>query len=180
MDEQQTIRLVLQAQAGSREAFGALVKQFEPAVFATVMSRLRHRAEAREATQDVFLQAMRKLHQLREPERFGGWLRQIAVRLSINRAVRRPNETNLNPTAINTLKLKTKPVTPLDDLLTSERSREVWGGLQRLARPRPANVDRLLHGRPVAQADERPVRQPDRHDQAASAHRPQPAPQGAG
>jgi RNA polymerase sigma-70 factor, ECF subfamily len=130
MDEQQTIRLVLQAQAGSREAFGALVQQFEPAVFATVMSRLRHRAEAREVTQDVFVQAMRKLHQLREPERFGGWLRQIAVRTSINRAVRRPNETAFAPEVFNTL--KTEPRTPLDNLLGKERSRQVWGGLARL------------------------------------------------
>ena len=53
--------VVIEAQAGSREAFGALVQQFESTVFATVMSRLRHRAEAREVTQDVFVQAMRKL-----------------------------------------------------------------------------------------------------------------------
>jgi len=130
MDEQRTTRLVIQAQAGSREAFGALVQQFEMTVFATVMSRLRHRSEAREVTQDVFIQAMRKLRQLREPERFGGWLRQIAVRMSINRAVRRPHETAFSPETFNTL--KTEPRTPLDDLLRSERSGQVWGGLNRL------------------------------------------------
>ena len=130
MDEQQTIRLVTEAQAGSREAFGQLVKHFETAVFATVMSRLRHRAEAREVTQDVFVQAMRKLQQLREPARFGGWLRQIAVRMSINRAVRRPNETAFNPETFHSLKSERR--TPLDDLLRSERSRQVWGGLERL------------------------------------------------
>ena len=130
MDEQRTIRLVIEAQAGSREAFGSLVQQFETTVFATVMSRLRHRAEAREVTQDVFVQAMRKLRQLREPERFGGWLRQIAVRMSINRAVRRPREMAFNPDTFH--KLKTEPRTPLDDLLRSERSRQVWGGLERL------------------------------------------------
>jgi RNA polymerase sigma-70 factor (ECF subfamily) len=130
MDEQRTIRLVLQAQAGSREAFGELASHFEATVFATVMSRLRNRAEAHEVTQDVFVQAMRKLEQLREPERFGGWLRQIAVRMSINRAVRRPNETSMSPETFNTL--KTEPRTPLDNLLRSERSRQVWGGLSKL------------------------------------------------
>ncbi len=130
MDEQRTTRLVIQAQAGSREAYGALVQKFEPTVFAIVMSRLRHRAESREVTQDVFVQAMRKLGQLRQPERFGGWLRQIAVRMSINRAVRRPNETAVGPETFNAL--KTEPRTPLDDLLRSERSRQVWGGLARL------------------------------------------------
>ena len=130
MEEQRTIRWVLEAQAGSREAFGQLVSQFETTVFATVMSRLRNRAEAREVTQDVFVQAMRKLSQLREPERFGGWLRQIAVRMSINRAVRRPNETALNPDTFHSLKSERR--TPLDDLLRSERQRQVWGGLERL------------------------------------------------
>jgi RNA polymerase sigma-70 factor (ECF subfamily) len=130
MDEQRTIGLVLRAQSGSREAFGALVEQFETTVFATVMSRLRHRSEAREVTQDVFVQAMRKLSQLRQPERFGGWLRQIAVRMSINRAVRRPHETAMGPETFNTL--KTEPRTPLDNVLRSERSRQVWGGLSRL------------------------------------------------
>jgi RNA polymerase sigma-70 factor, ECF subfamily len=130
MEEQRTTALVIEAQAGSREAFGKLVQQFETTVFATVMSRLRHRAEAREVTQDVFVQAMRKIRQLRHPERFGGWLRQIAVRMSINRAVRRPNETSFNPETFHTL--KTEPRTPLDDLLRSERSRQVWGGLDRL------------------------------------------------
>ena len=130
MEEQRTIRLVLEAQAGSREAFGQLVEQFETTAFATVMSRLRNRAEAREVTQDVFVQAMRKLSQLREPERFGGWLRQIAVRMSINRAVRRPHETTLSPDTFTSL--KTEPRTPLDDLLRAERSRQVWGGLSKL------------------------------------------------
>ena len=32
--------------------------------------------EAREVTQEVFLRAMRKIHQLREPERFIGWLKR--------------------------------------------------------------------------------------------------------
>lgn len=130
MEEQRTIRLVLEAQAGSREAFGQLVNQFETTVFATVMSRLRNRAEAREVTQDVFVQAMRKLSQLREPEWFGGWLRQIAVRMLINRAVRRPQETTLSPDTFTSL--KTEPRTPLDDLLRTERSKQVWGGLSKL------------------------------------------------
>jgi RNA polymerase sigma-70 factor (ECF subfamily) len=47
MDEERIIELVIEAQAGSREAFGKLVQQFETTVFATVMARLRHRAEAR-------------------------------------------------------------------------------------------------------------------------------------
>ena len=66
MNEQRLIQLIREAQDGSREAFGTLVERFEPVVFAIVLRRLRNWSEAREVTQDVFLQAMRKLSQLRE------------------------------------------------------------------------------------------------------------------
>eukprot|EP00657_Telonema_sp_P-1_P008315 TRINITY_DN29235_c0_g1_i1.p1 TRINITY_DN29235_c0_g1~~TRINITY_DN29235_c0_g1_i1.p1 ORF type:complete len:145 (-),score=26.55 TRINITY_DN29235_c0_g1_i1:90-524(-) len=81
MEDQNLIELVTAAQNGDREAFGSLVVQFESTVFAIVMKRLRNHAEASEVTQDVFIQAMRKLSQLNAPERFGGWLRQIACLL---------------------------------------------------------------------------------------------------
>ena len=67
MNETEMIQLVTKAQAGDRDAFGKLAQQFEQTVFATVLRRLRNHAEAVEVTQDVFIQAMRKLPQLREP-----------------------------------------------------------------------------------------------------------------
>ncbi|MAG93649.1 MAG: RNA polymerase subunit sigma [Planctomycetaceae bacterium] len=130
MEDQKLIEFVTLARDGDRGAFGELVREFESMVFAIVLRRLRNRSEAREVTQDVFVQAMRKLRQLREPERFVGWLRQIAVRMSINRAVRRPNETVRSPETFNTA--NTDPDTPLDSLLRVERIEQVWGGLNRL------------------------------------------------
>src|SRR4029079_4267450 len=93
MNEIEMIELVRLARTGDRAAFDELVIRCEPMVFAIVLRRLRNRSEALEVTQDVFIQVLRKLGQLREPERFGGWLRRIAVRLAINRAVRRPRES---------------------------------------------------------------------------------------
>src|SRR5690606_19033554 len=115
MDEQQISSLVQQAQRGETQAFGELARQFEPTVFAIVLRRLRNRSEALEVTQDVFMQALRKLPQLREPERFAGWLRQIAVRMSINRAVRRPPETARGPESFSGV--TTAARAPLEDLL---------------------------------------------------------------
>jgi RNA polymerase sigma-70 factor (ECF subfamily) len=130
MNEEQMISLVRQAQAGNREAFGELVTQFEPTVFATVLRRLRNRSEAAEVTQDVFIQAMRKLPQLREPERFAGWLRRIAVRMSINRAVRRPHETSCAPETFGSL--SGTGHSPLDNLMQTERAHELRSGLDKL------------------------------------------------
>jgi len=130
MNEEQLISLVKQAQAGDRNAFGQLVSHFESTVFAVVMQRLRNHSEASEVTQEVFLRAMRKLSQLREPVRFAGWLRQIAARMAINHAVRRPPETSSD--AADYQALDNQPNSPLESLLQNERAEQLRGGLDRL------------------------------------------------
>ena len=122
--------LVEQSRAGCRASFDELAVQFEPTVFAIVLQRLRNRSEARELTQEVLLQTWRKLPQLREPERFAGWLKQIAVRMSINRAVRKPHETVQSEEMLSTA--SADRTTPLDGLLQRERASQVSDGLNRL------------------------------------------------
>ncbi|MHC4178094.1 MAG: RNA polymerase sigma factor, partial [Planctomycetota bacterium] len=68
------IRSVRAAQRGSREGFGRLVVRYERAVYAIAFRRLANHAEAKELCQEVFVQALRKIHQLRDPRCFGGWL----------------------------------------------------------------------------------------------------------
>ncbi len=130
MDENEIILLVEQAQSGDREAFGQLVREFETSVFAVVLRRLRNHAEAHEVTQNVFMQALRKLSQLRDAARFGAWLRRIAVRMSINHALRRPRETAWSP---DSFKPTGPPAdNPLEHLLKNERAGRLRGGLSRL------------------------------------------------
>jgi len=130
MNETETLELVRLAQTGNREAFNRLVQQNETMVFAIVFRRLRNRAEALEVTQDVFIQVLRKISQLRELERFGGWLRRIAVRLAINRAVRRPRETLGDNAVLGGLSAKT--VNPFERVVASENAKCVRDCLDRL------------------------------------------------
>src|SRR5216110_3497972 len=81
--------LVIRAQQGSREAYGELVEQFQPTVYAMALARLRNPNEAQELAQEVFVHAMTKLDQLRDPQCFAGWLRQITERMALNRLTRR-------------------------------------------------------------------------------------------
>ncbi len=81
--------LVELARAGDRAAYGELVERFRTTVYGIALARLRNPAEAEELTQEVFLHGMRKLPQLREANCFAGWLRQITVRMAINRLTRR-------------------------------------------------------------------------------------------
>ncbi|GAA4435241.1 MULTISPECIES: RNA polymerase sigma factor [Bremerella] len=111
--------LVLAAQDGDRDAFGQLVEIFQPVVFAIALKRLRHYWEAQELAQDVFIQAMQKLDQLREPAAFPGWLRSIAARMAINRAVRRPNDFATEPEALASVCVENE--TPLHAILEVER-----------------------------------------------------------
>ena len=80
--------LVHAAQAGDRNAFGELFERYRPAIVALAKRRVCNADEAEELTQDVFVQAMQKLDQLRVPEAFGGWLRRIVHRMAINRLTR--------------------------------------------------------------------------------------------
>jgi RNA polymerase sigma factor (sigma-70 family) len=79
--------LVRAAQAGDREAFGALVRRFQDLAVATAWTWLRDAERARDAAQDAFLDAFLHLTQLREAAAFPGWLKRI-VRKHCDRQTR--------------------------------------------------------------------------------------------
>jgi RNA polymerase sigma-70 factor, ECF subfamily len=122
--------LVERARAGDRSAYGELVERFQPAVYAMALARLRNPTEAQELVQEVFIHSMTKLDQLRNPECFAGWLRQITVRMAINRLTRR------GPVhGADTEQLENAPARgggPLEDMVQAEQRAEVWNGLDRL------------------------------------------------
>ncbi len=122
--------LVRRAQDGDRDAFGLLVQQFEPTVKAIALRRLGNQNEALELTQEVFLHVMRRLGQLREPERFAGWLRQVTARMAINRATRR-----VPPQAVETGVLEAAAENadePIHELISRERAARLWTAMDRL------------------------------------------------
>jgi RNA polymerase sigma-70 factor (ECF subfamily) len=118
------------AQMGSREAFGQLVERYQRSVYAVAMRRLRNHAEAQELVQEVFVQAMRKISQLRETECFGGWLRSITGRMAINRAVRRGCVVSTDREVIEATCVDRR--TPLGAALDNERAEQVRAGMERL------------------------------------------------
>jgi RNA polymerase sigma-70 factor (ECF subfamily) len=130
MNDTELIELVRGAKAGDRAAFNKLVVRTEAMVFAVVFRRLRNRSEALEVTQDVYIQVLRKLPQLRDEERFEAWVRKIAVRLAINRAVRRPREVNGDVPALVTL--SSVGGNPLERIVQSENAACVRDCIDRL------------------------------------------------
>ncbi len=123
------VELVLLAQSGDREALGQLMERYERAVYAIALRRLNNHAEAQELCQEVFVQAMEKIDQLRQPEAFGGWARSIANRMAINRAVRKSPLLSAKPDELDSC---VERETPLGKALDSERQAQVRAGLDRL------------------------------------------------
>ena len=69
--------LVASARRGDRTAFGRLYQRYARMVHGILLARVP-RTEIDDLVQDVFLQAMRRLHTLRDASRFGGWLATVA------------------------------------------------------------------------------------------------------
>ena len=122
--------LVVEAQHGDGEAFGRLVEIHADRVMAIALRRLVNYAEAQELCQDVFVQAFTKIGQLRKAECFGAWLRSIARRLAINRAVRRRGPPPTDPAVMADACVERR--TPLSLALESEDRGRLRDGLSRL------------------------------------------------
>ena len=130
MSWNESTELVLRAQAGDRGAYGELVERFQPTVYAVALARLRNPAEAQELAQEVFLHGMKKLAQLRDPQCFAGWLRQITVRMAINRLTRRGPLHRADAEVLD--HAEAAGAGPLDQLVQSEQAAALYRGLDRL------------------------------------------------
>ena len=79
--------LVAEALAGRREAFADLVRKHQYYAYGTAVGMLSDFDLAYDVVQESFLTAYQDLRKLRDPKRFGGWLRGI-VRHTAHRALR--------------------------------------------------------------------------------------------
>lgn len=122
--------LVQSAQAGDPSAQSALYERYYGSALALAYHKMGNWDEAEELVQDVFIHAFDRLDQLRLPQAFGGWLRQIVRRMAINRLTRRHVAIGLESQAIDTV--HSSKETPLDEVLDSERNELVRMGLGRL------------------------------------------------
>jgi RNA polymerase sigma-70 factor, ECF subfamily len=90
VDDSNASLMVEAARDGDRSAFGRLYDQFAPMVHGILLARVPP-VEVDDLVQDVFLLAFTRIHALRKPDAFGGWLAAITR----NRAIdyhRRPRE----------------------------------------------------------------------------------------
>lgn len=82
--------LIDRSRRGDPKALHTLYSGYCDSVYSTCLRLVGQVAVAEELTQDVFLAAFGSLAKLRSEEAFGGWVRRIAVNLSLNHLRRRP------------------------------------------------------------------------------------------
>lgn len=75
-DRTETARLVKSAQAGDRDAFGALYNRYGALVHGVLLAHAS-RDDVADLVQDVFLHAMARIGTIRDPMAFGAWISQV-------------------------------------------------------------------------------------------------------
>jgi RNA polymerase sigma-70 factor (ECF subfamily) len=118
-------QLVGRVRSGDRDAFGDLVGRYRDMVYGLGYHLTHDFEAARDLAQEAFVQAYLKLGQLRDPDMFSGWLRQIAT--NVHRAHQRRKE-------VATVTLDEAGVVP-DDRHPSEIEVVVRDALAKLREP---------------------------------------------
>src|SRR5262245_12481759 len=115
---QELSEIVLKARAGDLMAYGQLVRATQSMVCGVVSSALRDPGAVEDAMQEVYLRAFRRMSDLSEPAAFPGWLRRIAITVTIN--LRRARRVTL-------LRLDDVPELPILD-----EQESTWSEAQRV------------------------------------------------
>lgn len=86
---QELSELVKAAQAGDSHAYDALIERFQPMAYTTAYRYVKNHHLAQDIVQEATIEAFVHLPQLKEPDAFPGWFRQIVFR-QCTRALRQP------------------------------------------------------------------------------------------
>ena len=84
MEREDDVQLIHRILSGDDEAFNLLVRKYEKNIHARVWQKVGDFHHAEEITQDIFLQAHKKLSTLKDPNQFAGWLYAVSNRLCID------------------------------------------------------------------------------------------------
>ena len=84
MEREDDVQLIHRILSGNDEAFNILLRKYEKNIHTLVWQKIGDFHHAEEITQDIFLQAYKKLSTLKDPNQFAGWLYAVANRFCID------------------------------------------------------------------------------------------------
>ncbi len=120
-------QLVFRCLEGDADAYGELVERYQGAVYATAYYYAGRYGAAEDIAQEAFLNAYRTLPRLKDPERFGPWLKTMTCRTAAN-WLRRHHKRIRNETPLpfrRTVSIEDAREGPRGNLERSERYERV-------------------------------------------------------
>lgn len=84
MDIESVVKQVQDSEEGDLDAFEFIIKKFKARVFTVCYRMIGNSEDARDISQDTFVEVFVKLKTLQEPEKFSAWIYKIAVNKSLN------------------------------------------------------------------------------------------------
>ena len=116
-------------QNGDRTAFAALVRHYQNLVTSTALAETGDFQRSEDIAQQTFLLAWQKQSELRDPDRFGGWLRGIARNLARND---RRLKTHANRRSMESVPEPSTEVTPSNSTSQFEQNELLWSTLEQI------------------------------------------------
>lgn len=110
--------------AGEKDAFCALVRRYQDLAYGVAVGMLSDFDLAQDVVQEAFLSAYRDLPKLKDPARFGGWLRGI-VRHTAHRALRDREHFRLLTERLWRARETSGETPPADQLVEEAERREM-------------------------------------------------------
>jgi RNA polymerase sigma-70 factor (ECF subfamily) len=107
--------------------FEARLRESSTLAFRVAYGVLRHQQDAEDVAQEAFAKAYRNFRQLRDRERFRGWLVRMTWRLAIDRG-RAERRRTLREQAVETPAV----VSPGEDVAARERAAHLWRAIDAL------------------------------------------------
>lgn len=134
----EVIRRVLD---GETAAFDLLVRRYQETIFRLAQRMTRNAEDARDLTQEAFVQAYRSLGGFQGQSAFSTWLYRIAVNLCLNhlKAARREDPAEVNGSHPDVRK------DALSGLLTAERDRALADAIDELPPQQRATLTLRVH-----------------------------------
>lgn len=126
---------------GETSAFEVLVRRHQEGIYRLAYRMARNAEDARDITQEAFVQAYRALGSFQRQARFSTWLYRITVNLCLNhlRACGREDPSELNAD------LRDGRPDSLSTLITEERDRAVAAGIEELPPQQKATLLLRVH-----------------------------------
>jgi RNA polymerase sigma-70 factor (ECF subfamily) len=101
MNNNDTGSLIRAVINGDRQAFEALVHEYQKPIYNIVYRMLHDTEEARDVTQTVFLKTFENLHRYDQDRKFFSWICRIAINEAINQQASHKPESELDDSVVS-------------------------------------------------------------------------------